>query len=73
MLTTIDIPEALRNQKINLGMTWLGVIKQGLSSGSERKRINELEEECKDYKQRIGRLQDLLEKYVKLSKEKEVI
>jgi len=70
MLTTIDIPEALRNQKINLGMTWLGVIKQGLNSGVDRHKQNELEEENIDLKKRISRLQELLDKYVKLSQEK---
>jgi hypothetical protein len=69
MLTTIDIPEALRNQKINMGMTWLGIIRLGLNNSSNTFKVNELETENNDLKERITKLSALLEKYVKLSKE----
>ena len=69
MLTTIDIPEALRNQKINNGMTWLGVIKCGLSSSSDKFKLNELEAENKELVERLARMKALLDKYVKLSQQ----
>jgi hypothetical protein len=69
MLTTIDIPESLRNQKIQNGMTWLGVIKLGLTSGSDKFKLNELEEENKELTERLRRMKELLDKYVKLSQQ----
>jgi len=68
-LTTIDIPEEFRNKKINLGLTWLGVIKSGMNSQQNVFKINELQDENQELKDRIIRLQALLDKYVKLSKE----
>jgi len=70
MLTTIDIPEALRNEKITKGMTWLGVIKCGLHNISDFE-YTKLKEEYSILQVRCDKLRNSLNEYIKRDQERQ--
>jgi len=68
MMTSINITPDMLKMKEELGMTWSGMLKIAVKSRDSSFKINELEAENKDLRERLERTANLLQKYVDLSR-----
>lgn len=69
MMTSINITPEMLKMKEDLGMTWTGMLKLSLKGRENAFKINELEDENKELRERLERTAALLQKYVDLSKQ----